>query len=160
MLSRPSAVLLCGGSSPPFGEQPGLIGPDMDRNAFVMGAIDRGEGGAPVDGSEPAGIAMRQNIDPCTRALAPPSLGDQLRTVLGPLFSLFSAATYERVARLPIPKYGLPSRSGDPTAPTHRQTTEPDLPKSGSPPVRPVLLGGYQAPILRRPPKDTRAGPM
>ncbi len=160
MLSRPSAVLLCGGSSPPFGEQPGLIGPDMDRNAFVMRAIDRGEVDDPVDRSESAGIAMGEHLDAPGRPLAPPSLGDQSGAIFASLFSLFSAATYERVARLPIPKYGLPSRSGDPTAPTHRQTTEPDLPKSGSPPVRPVLLGGYQAPILRRPPKDTRAGPM
>jgi hypothetical protein len=43
--------------------RPGLVDPHMDRNAFVMRAVDRGEGGAPVDGGEPAGIAMRHNLD-------------------------------------------------------------------------------------------------
>src|SRR5882724_12337046 len=67
-----------------------------------------------------------------------------------PLFSLFSAATYQRVLDLRSRNTGFPPRACDPTAPTHRQTAEPDLPKPDPPPVPPVLSGVDQAPIHRR----------
>ena len=71
-----------GGQAGALVARPGLVDPDMDRDAVVMGAVDRRERGAPIDRGEPAGIAMRQDLDPAGRALAPPRLGDQRGAVL------------------------------------------------------------------------------
>src|SRR5262245_11590407 len=43
--------------------RPRLIHPHMHANALVMGAIDRRERRAPIDASEPPGIAMGEDID-------------------------------------------------------------------------------------------------
>src|SRR5262249_41282782 len=54
----------------------------MDRNTLVMGAVDWRQRGTPVDGGEPAGIAVRKNIDPGARTLALPGLRDQVYPVV------------------------------------------------------------------------------
>ena len=41
----------------------GLVDPDVDRQAGVVGEIDRRGGGAPVDGGEPAGVAMGEDVE-------------------------------------------------------------------------------------------------
>ncbi len=41
----------------------GLVDPDMDAQPAVMRQIDRRRGGADVDGGEPAGIAMGEQVD-------------------------------------------------------------------------------------------------
>src|SRR5215469_11980644 len=71
-----------GGEAGALIARPGLVDPDMNGNALVMRAIDGSKGRAPVDSREPAGIAMRQDVDPRRTAFAPPSLGDQSATVL------------------------------------------------------------------------------
>jgi hypothetical protein len=60
-----NAVLaeLPGGEAGALVARTGLVDPDMDRDAVIVGAINRGERGAPVDGGEPPGIAMRHNLD-------------------------------------------------------------------------------------------------
>ena len=68
---------LPGGQAGALIARPRLVDPDMERDAVVMSAIDRGKRGAPIDGGEPTGIAMRQNVDPRAGTLAPPDLGDQ-----------------------------------------------------------------------------------
>ena len=73
---------LPGGEAGALVARPGLVDPDMDRDAVVMGAIDRRQRGAPIDGREPAGVAMGQDLDRRSVALAPPGLGDQPRAVL------------------------------------------------------------------------------
>ena len=43
---------------------PGFVDPDMDGMvAAVMRQIDRGGRGTPIDGCQPAGIAMGQHVD-------------------------------------------------------------------------------------------------
>src|SRR5580692_2517306 len=54
---------LPGGQAGALVARTGLVDPDMDRDALIVGAVDRGERGAPVDGGEPPGIAMRHNLD-------------------------------------------------------------------------------------------------
>src|SRR5262245_28185190 len=51
--------------------RPRLVHPHMNGDALVMGAVDRRERRAPIDASEPACIAMGEDIDP----LAPLLLG-------------------------------------------------------------------------------------
>src|SRR5215472_18196127 len=67
---------LPGGQPGTLVARPCLVDPDMEWDAIVMRAVDRGERGSPIDGGEPAGVAMGQNIDPSTRALSPIGLGD------------------------------------------------------------------------------------
>src|SRR5665809_7787 len=43
---------------------PGLVHPHMHFDAFVMGAVDGGERRSPIDGGEPARIAMGEDVDP------------------------------------------------------------------------------------------------
>ena len=50
--------------------RPRLVDPDMHGNAGVMRLVDGRGGGAPVDGREPAGIAMGENIDGLAGGLA------------------------------------------------------------------------------------------
>jgi hypothetical protein len=61
----------------PLVARTGLVDPDMDRDAVIVGAVDRGERGAPVDRSERPGIAMRQHPDPTKAALMQPGYGNQ-----------------------------------------------------------------------------------
>src|SRR5262249_54434527 len=68
---------LPGGEAGALVARPGLVDPDMDRHPLIVGAVNRGERGAPVDGGEPPGIAMRQHLDAAGSAFAPPGLGDQ-----------------------------------------------------------------------------------
>ena len=42
--------------------RPRLVDPDMDRHTLVMRQIDRRGGGADIDGGEPAGIAMGEDV--------------------------------------------------------------------------------------------------
>ena len=53
--------------------RPRLVDIDMHRHAAVMGEIDRRRRGAPIDGREPAGVAMGQHVDrasACARCAA------------------------------------------------------------------------------------------
>ena len=50
--------------------RPRLVDPDMHGNAGIMRLVDGRGGGAPVDGREPAGIAMGENIDRLAGRLA------------------------------------------------------------------------------------------
>ena len=40
-----------------------LVDPDMDRNALPRGLVDRRERRSPIDGAEPAGVAMGEDVD-------------------------------------------------------------------------------------------------
>jgi hypothetical protein len=51
------------GQRSPLVARPGLIHPHMHGHAPVMREIDRRGRGAPVDGGEPAGVAMGQHVD-------------------------------------------------------------------------------------------------
>jgi cobalamin biosynthesis protein CbiD len=80
-----------GGEARALITRPGLADPDVDRDGLIVGAVDRGESGAPVDGGEPSGIAMRT-----TSNRPEPPLCSQA-TAINPvpramLFSLFFAA--------------------------------------------------------------------
>ena len=61
---------LPGGQRGALVARPRLVDPDMDRQALVMGAIDRRRGRAPIDRGKPAGIAMGQDVDRLARPLA------------------------------------------------------------------------------------------
>ena len=50
--------------------RPRLVDPDMHGDAGIMRLVDGRGGGAPVDGREPAGIAMGENIDRLAGGLA------------------------------------------------------------------------------------------
>ena len=45
----------------------GFVDPDMDGDAGIVGLVDRRERGAPIDGGEPAGVAMGQDVDRARR---------------------------------------------------------------------------------------------
>ena len=60
--------------------RPGLVDPDMNLQAAIMREIDRRRRRAPVDGGEPAGIAMGQDVDRLARLLG---RGDLLRSAPG-----------------------------------------------------------------------------
>ena len=56
--------------------RPGLVDPDMDRDAGIVRGVDRRGGGAPIDGRQPTGVAMGENIDR-RAALGRRELGDE-----------------------------------------------------------------------------------
>ena len=58
-----------------------LVDPDMEGNALVTRAVDRRQRGAPIDRRQPAGVAMRQNLDRAA-AFAALRRGDQIDTVV------------------------------------------------------------------------------
>ena len=71
-----SAITVCG--TPCLRELPGrqagalvarprLVDPDMDRDAGIVRLVDRRQRGAPVDGGEPAGVAMGERVDAARR---------------------------------------------------------------------------------------------
>ena len=75
--AHPVLAELPGGQAGALVARPGFVDPDMDRDAGIMGAIDRRQRRAPVDGGEPAGIAMGQHLDRLRGAAALPRLLDQ-----------------------------------------------------------------------------------
>ncbi len=52
-----------GGEAGALIARPGLVDPDMERDAAIMRQIDRRERRAPIDRREPAGVAMGQDLD-------------------------------------------------------------------------------------------------
>src|SRR5439155_14396622 len=68
---------LPGGQAGPLVARARLVNPDMDGDTVVMGAEHRGKRGAPIDGGEPAGIAMGQEIDRRGAVLAIPGGADE-----------------------------------------------------------------------------------
>ena len=66
-----------GGQAGALVARSGLIDPDMNRNALVVGDVDRRKSGAPIDGRQPAGVAMGQQIDLCAAILSFPDFGNQ-----------------------------------------------------------------------------------
>jgi len=68
---------LPGGQTGALVARAGLVDPDMDRNALIVGTVDRRERGAPIDRGEPAGIAMRHHLDPTKAALMQPGYGNK-----------------------------------------------------------------------------------
>jgi hypothetical protein len=54
-----------------------LINPYMHGDAPIVGQVDRRQGGAPVDGGEPAGVAVGEDVDrPAAAALRPESVDE------------------------------------------------------------------------------------
>src|SRR5690242_784035 len=43
--------------------RPRFVDPDMDRQAGLVRLVDRRKRGAPIDGGEPAGIAMGEGVE-------------------------------------------------------------------------------------------------
>jgi hypothetical protein len=73
---------LPGGQACALIARPRFVDPDMEWDAVVMSAIDGRQRRAPVDSSEPAGIAVCQNLDPRSRRFLPPYFGDQRGAML------------------------------------------------------------------------------
>src|SRR3989338_6199452 len=69
--------------------RPRFIYPHMNLNSFIEGFIYRSCGGAPINAGEPAGIAVRKNIDGLIFLLARDSF-DQCEAV----FTYFLASFY------------------------------------------------------------------
>ena len=67
-----------GGQAGALIARPGLIDPDMDCDPLVMGQVDRRQCRAPIDGRQPAGVAMGQQIDRSAAVVSFPNIGDQL----------------------------------------------------------------------------------
>ena len=78
----PVLAELPGGEAGALVARPGLVDPDMERDAGIMRAIDRRQRRAPIDRGEPAGIAMGQDLDRPRGAAAAPGLLDQPGAVL------------------------------------------------------------------------------
>ena len=64
------AAQLPGGQRGALVARAGLVDPDMHRDARPRGLVDRRGGGAPVDGGEPAGVAVGEDVDRLARLLA------------------------------------------------------------------------------------------
>src|ERR1700733_10101468 len=60
---------LPGGERSALVARTGLVDPDMDLQTAVVRQIDRCGGRSPVDGSGPAGMAMREDVDRLIRFL-------------------------------------------------------------------------------------------
>ncbi len=56
-------VELEGGERSALVARPGLVDPDVERDALLVGEVDRRGGRAQVDGGEPAGVAMGEHVD-------------------------------------------------------------------------------------------------
>ena len=54
---------LPGGQRRALVARPRLVDPDMDSDAALVRGVDRRGRGAPIDGGEPAGVAMGENLD-------------------------------------------------------------------------------------------------
>ena len=63
---------LPGGQRGALVARPRLVDPDMDGDARVVRQIDRRGRGAPIDGREPAGVAMGQHVDALAGLLLAP----------------------------------------------------------------------------------------
>ena len=72
----------------PLIARPGLVDPDVKRDTVVIGAVDRRQRRTPIDGGEPAGVAMGENVDALTALLVGMRL-DQPVAVLADLAAGF-----------------------------------------------------------------------
>jgi hypothetical protein len=52
-----------GGQAGALVQGPGFIHPDMDIDPLVVGRVDRGRGRTVLDGGQPAGVAVGQDVD-------------------------------------------------------------------------------------------------
>src|SRR5205823_11660794 len=78
----PMLAELPGGQTGALVARPCLVDPDMHRDAGIVGAVNGGQGSPPIDGREPAGIAMGQDLDAAAAALSPMRRFDQAKPVL------------------------------------------------------------------------------
>ena len=90
----PCCAELPGGEAGALVARPGLVDPDMHRDARIVGAVDRRQRGAPIDRRQPAGIAMGQDLDATgLPPLAPLRLGDQRQAVLADRAALIATSS-------------------------------------------------------------------
>ena len=71
-----------GGQAGALVARPRLVDPHMHRDPRIISAVDRRQGGAPIDRREPAGVAVGQDLHRAAPALSPMRVFDQPEPVL------------------------------------------------------------------------------
>ena len=121
--------------------RPGLVDPDMDRDAAIMGQVDRRQRGAPVDRRQPAGVAVGEHVDRTVLAGVRPRLFDDLQAV--PADGLVGRHVF--IADLPGPRVGRGGALGPgPVAQPRAQIVERPLEIDRR---RPGLGQGFIGPV-------------
>src|SRR5439155_10462953 len=69
---------LPGGQAGPLIAGPRFVNPDMDRDAGIVRLVDRRQCRAPVDGGEPAGVAVGEGVDALAARLEAADLAEAM----------------------------------------------------------------------------------